>query len=100
MKKTICLSMIVRNECNVILKCLNSVKSIINSFVICDTGSTDNTISIIENWALTNNISGTVYRHSWIDFSTNRNLALNLSRDKADYSLIIDADEYLVFNNS
>jgi hypothetical protein len=99
MKKTICLSMIVRNESNVILKCLNSVKSIINSFVICDTGSTDNTISVIENWALTNNINGTVYKHSWIDFSTNRNLALALSRDKGDYSLIIDADEYLVFNN-
>jgi hypothetical protein len=99
MKKTICLSMIVRNESNVILKCLNSVKSIIDTFVICDTGSTDNTISIIENWALTNNISGTVYEHIWVDFSTNRNLALNLSRDKADYSLIIDADEYLVFDS-
>ena len=75
MKKTICLSMIVRNECNVILTCLNSVKSIINSFVICDTGSTDNTISIIENWATENKISGSVYKHSWVVLSTNRNLA-------------------------
>jgi hypothetical protein len=98
MKKTICLSMIVRNESQVILKCLESVKSIIDYFIICDTGSTDNTISIIESWALKNNVLGSIHTHEWTDFATNRNMALALSKDKADYSLIIDADEYLVYS--
>jgi hypothetical protein len=100
MKKTICLSMIIRDESQVILKCLESVKHVIDSFIICDTGSTDNTISIIESWALQNNIPGSIHCHTWVDFSTNRNMALELSRDKADYSLIIDADEYLVYSGT
>ena len=44
---TLCLNMIVKNESKIIERLLTSVLSIIDTFCICDTGSTDNTIDII-----------------------------------------------------
>lgn len=43
------LNMIVKNEANAILICLESVKPYIDSWVIVDTGSTDGTQTIIQN---------------------------------------------------
>ncbi|MBS0627532.1 MAG: glycosyltransferase [Verrucomicrobia bacterium] len=94
-KKTICLSMIVKNESSVITKCLASVKDFIDHWVIVDTGSTDGTQKIIKEFM--KDIPGTLYERPWVDFSHNRNEALALSKNKADYSLFIDADEMLVF---
>ena len=45
---SICLVMIVKNESQVIKKCLESVKDYIHYWVICDTGSTDGTQQIIK----------------------------------------------------
>ncbi|MGW8788902.1 glycosyltransferase, partial [Heyndrickxia sporothermodurans] len=45
-RKTICLSMIVKNEASVIRRCLDSVRPLIDTWVIIDTGSTDGTQDI------------------------------------------------------
>ena len=42
--------MIVKNEAHVIERCLQSVKSIIDYWVIVDTGSTDGTQKIIKKY--------------------------------------------------
>lgn len=97
MKPTICLSMIVKNEAHCISKCLESVKPFINYWIICDTGSSDNTEEIVTN--IMKDIPGEFHHHEWKDFSHNRNLSLQLSKNKSDYTLIIDADDYLQFNN-
>lgn len=97
-KKTICLSMIVKNESSVITKCLDSVKGLIDHWVIIDTGSTDGTQKIIKEFM--KDVPGTLYERPWVDFSHNRNEALALSKDKADYSLFIDADEILIFSDN
>ena len=49
---TICLNMIVKNESHIIKKTLtNIVKYVrLDYWVICDTGSTDKTISIITDF--------------------------------------------------
>ncbi len=47
MSVTVCLSMIVKNEAPVIRRCLDSVRPIIDYWVIVDTGSTDGTQDII-----------------------------------------------------
>lgn len=91
---SICLSMIVKNEAHCIVRCLESVKSVIDYWIICDTGSTDGTQNIIKEYL--KDIPGELHQKEWIDFSTNRNQALELSKTKADYSLIIDADDYLI----
>ena len=100
MKSTICLSMIVKNEAHVIYKTLVEIIKYIplTYIVICDTGSIDNTIECIYKFLSDNNINGEVHKHEWIDFATNRNMALDISRQKAEYSFIFDADDTFVVN--
>ena len=47
---SLCLNMIVRNESKIITRLLTSVLPIIDTYVICDTGSTDDTVSIIKDF--------------------------------------------------
>ena len=95
---TIGLCMIVKNEAHVIERCLNSVKPLIDFVLIVDTGSTDDTVNIINHWLTDNTMPGRVYHHDWIDFATNRTQALQeMERLKVDYILMIDADEVLEF---
>jgi tetratricopeptide (TPR) repeat protein len=90
---SICLNMIVRDEAAVIERCLASVRPYIDSWLIVDTGSLDDTPQRIER-ALAG-IPGEVIHRPWRDFGYNRTEALELARDKADYLLFIDADEQL-----
>ncbi len=91
--KTICLNMIVKNESKVIERCLASVKPLIDSWAIVDTGSSDGTQKIIQNCL--KKIPGKLYERPWVDFEKNRNDALLLAKGRADYLLFIDADEVL-----
>lgn len=97
MKKTLCLNMIVKNEGKNIKRCLQNVKNYIDYYVICDTGSTDNTINIIKEEL--KGIPGEVLSHKWVNFEHNRNLALKAAENKSDYLIICDADEVLTFDN-
>jgi len=96
MKKTICLNMIVKDENHVITRCLESVKSLIDYWVIVDTGSQDGTQDTIKNFL--KDIPGELYERPWVNFGHNRNEALALAQDKSDYILFIDADDQLVFS--
>jgi glycosyltransferase involved in cell wall biosynthesis len=89
----ICLNMIVKNESRVIRRCIDSAKPFISHWVIVDTGSTDGTQQIVEQ-ALAG-IPGELCQRPWKDFGHNRTEALDLARGKAEYTLVIDADEVL-----
>jgi glycosyltransferase involved in cell wall biosynthesis len=95
--QTICLSMIVKNEAHVIRRCIDSVRPIIDHWVIVDTGSTDGTQDVIR--AAMADLPGKLHERPWVDFAFNRSEALRLARPKADYSLIIDADDTLIIPN-
>ena len=95
--KTITLCMIVKNESRVIERCLASVLPIIDHWVIVDTGSTDGTQEKILKFFENVGIPGELYERPWKNFGHNRSEALQLAKDKADYSYMIDADEVLVF---
>jgi glycosyltransferase involved in cell wall biosynthesis len=97
MKKTICLNMIVKDESLAIERCLNSVKRLIDYWVIVDTGSTDGTQEKIRNCL--KSIPGELHERPWVHFEHNRNEALSLAKDKGDYLLMIDADEMLCFSS-
>ena len=97
---TICLSMIVKDEEHIILRCLESVKDTIDYWVISDTGSTDNTKKIIKDFFKKHNIPGELHSHQWENFSHNRNKSLTIAVEKADYVFIIDADDVLIHEDN
>lgn len=94
-KKTVCLNMIVKNEKEVIKRCLDSVLPIIDTWVIVDTGSTDGTQKLIKDYL--KNIPGKLYERPWVNFGYNRQEALELAKNQADYILFMDADDILAF---
>jgi len=90
---SVCLNMIVKNESRVILRLLESVVPLIDSYCICDTGSTDNTIEIITQFFDSKAIPGNLFREPFVDFGTTRTLALKKALEqRADYILLLDAD--------
>lgn len=102
MEKGICLNMIVKNEEKNIERLLRSVKDSIDYYVICDTGSTDDTINVINKITTELGIKGEIHNHEWVNFGHNRTLALKAAtkslKDKnhnCNWVLCIDADEKL-----
>jgi tetratricopeptide (TPR) repeat protein len=91
---TICLNMIVKNEAHVIRRCLDSVRPLVDTWVIVDTGSSDGTQDIIREHF--RDVPGALFERPWKNFGHNRTEALALARDKADYVLVFDADDVLV----
>ena len=99
-KSTICLNMIVKNESHIILSTLKNVLDHINIdyWVISDTGSTDDTIDIINNFFKERGISGEMFCDEWKDFGHNRTKALEHAFGKSDYLFIFDADDLIEGN--
>lgn len=91
----LCLAMIVKNESKVITRALDSVRKIIDCYIIYDTGSTDGTIEIIELCLY--GIPGEIRHRDFRNFSYNRSLYLEEARkdESIDYVLVLDADEVL-----
>lgn len=103
-KAKMCLNMIVRNESRIIERCLNSVKNVVDCISICDTGSTDNTVEIIEQFMKKNKIPGKIHRHDWKNFGHNRTLSAKAAQQtlkeldfplQDTYLLLLDADMVL-----
>ena len=92
-KKTVCLNMIVKNEAHVIKRCLDSVRPLIDHWVIVDTGSTDGTQRLIREYM--KDIPGQLIERPWVDFAHNRSEAIQSAAGKADYLLFMDADDFL-----
>tara|TARA_Y100000780_G_scaffold205743_1_gene200920 strand:+ start:6771 stop:8762 length:1992 start_codon:yes stop_codon:yes gene_type:complete len=84
--------MIVKNEGKIIKRMLDTVSNIIDYWVICDTGSTDDTSNIIINYFKEKEINGELINKEWRNFGYNRTYALKCAKNKADYILLLDAD--------
>ena len=96
---TLCLNMIVKNESRIIKRLFDSVSSIIDSYCICDTGSTDNTIQVIDNYFKEKGIPGKIVNEPFKNFCHNRNFALQACIGLSDYVLFLDADMILEIKN-
>ena len=92
-RPTVCLCMIVKNESAVIERCLASVRGLIDTWVIDDSGSTDATPELVR--AALAGIPGELHHEPWVDFGHNRTRNIERARGRADYLLLIDADMVL-----
>ena len=91
MKVSLC--MIVKNEEEVLSRCLDSVKAFTDEIVIVDTGSTDGTRKIAADY------TDRVFSFTWIDdFAAARNYAF--SQATGDYLLWLDADDFVSPDNA
>ncbi|MBM4073592.1 MAG: tetratricopeptide repeat protein [Planctomycetes bacterium] len=91
----ICLNMIVKNEAAILDGCLQSALPVIDYCVICDTGSSDATVDVIERFSARHQVPGEVHRIPFVNFEVARNEALDLCRSSAagfEYILLLDAD--------
>jgi glycosyltransferase involved in cell wall biosynthesis len=70
MARLILLTM-VKNESRIIERLLNSVLGKVDGVVICDTGSTDNTIALAEAW-IAKHIPGKVFEYPFKNFGASR----------------------------
>lgn len=95
--KLLKLVMIVKDCENCIEKTLNNVLPYIDEWCILDTGSSDKTISIIQNTM--KNKHGKLYQEPFVDFSTSRNRVLELAGDSCKYTLMLD-DSYVLINGN
>lgn len=85
---TISLCMIVRNEEQVLARCLDSVADLMDEVIIVDTGSTDQTKAVARRY------TDKIYDYSWNDdFAAARNFSF--SKATKDYIYCADADEVL-----
>lgn len=86
---TLSLCMIVKDEEDVLERCLSSVSDIVDEIIIVDTGSTDKTIAIADKFHCS------IYAYEWIhDFAAARNYSF--SKATKDYILWLDADDVLL----
>lgn len=85
---SISVCMIVKNEANVLRRCLDSLQGLYEELIIVDTGSTDETKHIASEY------TDLIYDFTWIDdFAAARNFAF--SKATKDYIYSADADEML-----
>tara|TARA_B100000424_G_C22939820_1_gene500119 strand:+ start:686 stop:2788 length:2103 start_codon:yes stop_codon:yes gene_type:complete len=96
----ICLNMIIKNESKIITRLLDSVLPFIDHYVLCDTGSTDNTIEVLQEYFKTKNIEGKIVEKPFEDFGKTRSYALKQCENEpnSDYILLLDADMKLEFS--
>ena len=84
----ISLCMIVKNEEAVLGRCLQCVEALVEEIIIVDTGSTDDTIKIAEQYG------AKIFHFEWRDdFGAARNYAFEQATK--DYIFWLDADDYI-----
>ncbi len=87
--QSVSVCMIVKDAQGTLYRCLDSIKSIADEIIICDTGSCDHTKEIAREY------TDQVYEIPWEDdFAAARNRSLEHATK--DWILWLDADEYLL----
>jgi hypothetical protein len=93
----------IKNEEKILRRCLESVENLVDYFCITDTGSTDKSITIAEEFLQSH--KGKVFNDEWKNFGHNRSLSFSNAKEyltsiecdlTTTYGLLIDADMVFV----
>lgn len=101
--------LMIKNEGKIIERCIRSTLSLADAICVCDTGSTDNTLEVLETLKENFKKEGIdipfkIYHYDWLNFGHNRTLSFKSARDMATvlgyelsktYALLLDADMLL-----
>ena len=96
-KYTFCLAMICNNNETNILDTLNNIYKYIDYWVICDTGSNDKTVEIIEKFFKEKDITGEMYIDEWKSGEYNKTLLFNRCYKKTDFFIYLNT-KYILKN--
>ncbi len=89
---TLSVCLIVKNEEEVLPRCLNCVKTFADEIIVVDTGSTDGTTAVAKQY------TDKVHLFEWCyDFSAARNFSL--SKAGSDFIMWLDADDVISAEN-
>ncbi len=91
---TICLALVVRDDGRILHRCLDSVRNLIDSWVIVDTGSAGNIREMAADKL--DPLPGQFLSESWAGYAHHRNQAFKAAAARADWVLVMDADETLL----
>jgi glycosyltransferase involved in cell wall biosynthesis len=95
-KNTIAAAVMVKNEESRILTTISSVHGKVDGIILCDTGSCDNTIDLVEDFAKDHDMKFHLLKISFEDFSTTRNKMLEFANNlQYDYLLLLDSNDEL-----
>lgn len=97
-KPSLGLVMMVKNEHKRITVSLDSVRDVVDCFIILDTGSDDDTINIIREYSKKYNKPLHLIEQVFtppFNFSKSRNVVLDFADDKADYLILLDCNDEL-----
>ena len=95
----IVLILMIRNESKIIQRCLKAVEKIVDAFCVHDTGSTDDTCELVEDFLKTH--VGCLTKSEWKDFGYNRSQSFIEAKKYAErakldltqtYGLLLDGD--------
>jgi len=94
-RPTLAFATMCKNEEHIIGTVLEAVAPYIDYLVVADTGSTDDTIQIVQDFMQTHNIPGEIHQDEWKGFDQNKNLMMQYVFNKSEYLLHLDADDIL-----
>jgi len=96
-KVHLALLMMIKNEAKRLHVSLESVRKYVSSMVIYDTGSTDNTLTILREFCTTHNIPLRLKEGTFVDFSTSRNVSLEYADTfpDIDFLILLDCNDEL-----
>jgi glycosyltransferase involved in cell wall biosynthesis len=88
----ISLCMIIKDEQEVLDRCLSSFKDVVDEIIIVDTGSNDDSLKIASKY------TNKIYQYKWNnDFASARNYSI--SKATKEYFMWVDADDYIKQSN-
>jgi len=101
--KLILLTM-VKNESRIIERLMNSVKDRVDAIVVCDTGSTDDTVEKATAWLKSNDMPGDIFSYTFKNFGVSRSQSFTFCQEwvnkvgwdaSKSWALVLDGDMML-----
>ncbi len=97
-RPTMCFATMCKDEEECIRETLESVYKYIDYWVVYDTGSTDKTCQIVEDFFKEKNIPGELFIGPWEGFDKSKTKLFDRCFGKTEYILHLDADDLLCGN--